>query len=65
MATCIFLNATKLECNSGHAKSLAFVEYVILICISVIVRPGHAGLLPGVIAGLACIVGGRQTDRRR
>lgn len=35
-----FLELAKLESNSGHAKCRASVEYVILICISVIVRKG-------------------------
>lgn len=35
-----FLELGKLESNGGHAKCLAVVEYVILICISVIVSQG-------------------------
>lgn len=33
-----FLEPPKLESNSGRGKRLAVVEYVILICISIIVR---------------------------
>lgn len=58
-----FLELAKLESNSGHAKCLAVVEYVILICISVIVRRGvWAVSLCDCRSGSYC---GREADRRR
>lgn len=64
-----FLEPPKLESNSGRAKRLAVVEYVILICISIIVRRGaRVRLVPpqhdcGSVG--AVIVGrGRQTGRK-
>lgn len=56
-----FLEPTKLECNSGHAKQLA-LEYVILICISVIIQYGVWDVsLCDCGADLYC---GRKADRR-
>lgn len=58
-----FLEPAKLESNSGHVKCLAVVEYVILICISVIVRRGiWAVSLRDCRSGLYC---GREAERRK
>lgn len=58
-----FLEPPKLESNSGRAKRLAVVEYVILICISIIVR--REGPPPSQrdcgSAGAVIVGRGRQT----
>lgn len=58
-----FLELSKLESNSGLAKCPAVVEYVILICISVIVgRDIHAVSLCDCRSGLYCW---READGRK
>lgn len=58
-----FLEPIKLESNSSHAKCLPVVEYVILICISVIVRQGiWAVSLCDCRSASYC---GEEADRRK
>lgn len=56
-----FLEPPKLESNSGRAKRLAVVEYVILICISIIVRREAPPQRDCGSAGAVIVGRGRQT----